>query len=96
VPHQTLAGSSITEPTNKVAQRKRRSSVRELTEALESGRAEAKPGVKPNFGGVPIMEAQRAGRAFRRSLRASAPRRAAAKAKGRAYKARTATRTGGR
>ncbi len=96
MPHQSLSGSSITEPTNKVAQRKQRSSVRQLTQALESGRAEAKPGAKPNFRGVPIMEAQRAGRAFQKSLRASAPRRAAAKAKGRAYKARTAIRSGGR
>jgi len=101
VPHQTLAQSSITEPKNKVAQQrqqraKRRSSTRQLTDALESGKAEAKPGAKFEFSGVPILEAQRAGRAVQKSLRASAPRRAAAKAKGRAYKARTATRSGGR
>lgn len=118
MPHQTLAGSSITEPTNKSvtqkarvaklqkgldahyaevkARSKNRAKVRTLTDALESGRAEAKPGAKPDFSGVSILEAQRAGRAFQKSLRASAPRRAAAKAKGRAYKARTATRTGGR
>ncbi len=96
--HQTLAQSSITEPTNKTKQKanKRRSSVRQLTEVLESGKAEAKPGAKLEFSGVPILEAQRAGKAVQKSLRASAPRRAAAKAKGRAYKARTAKRSGGR
>jgi len=73
---------------------KRRSSVRQLTDALESGRAEAKPGAKVELGmGVPVGEAARAARAITKSLRASAPRRAAAKAKGRAYKARKATRT---
>lgn len=75
---------------------KRRARVRQLTAALESGRAEAKPGARFEFGkGVPILEAQRAGRAVAKSLRESAPRRAAAKAKGRAYK-RKMSRTGGR
>ncbi len=97
--HQTQAQTSITEPTNKNPKQqlnKRRSSVRQLTDALESGRAEAKPGAIVELGGVPIGEASRAGRALAKSLRASAPRRAAAKAKGRAYKARTAKRSGGR
>ncbi len=98
--HQTQAQTSITEPTNKVAQQrkksaKQRSRVRELTEALESGRAEANPGAVVNLSG-PILEAGRAGAAIQRSLQRSAPRRAAAKAKGRAYKARTAKRSGGR
>ncbi len=78
-----------------VAKQKQRSKVRLLTEALESGRAEAKPGAVVNLSG-PIGEAGRAGAAIQRSLRRSAPRRAAAKAKGRAYKARTAKRSGGR
>ena len=96
--HQTQAQTSITEPTNKTRQKanKRRSSVRQLTDALESGRAEAKPGAKVDLGGVSIGEAIRAGTAITSSLRRSAPRRAAAKAKGRAYKARTAKRSGGR
>ncbi len=76
--------------------RKRRAKARTLTEALESGRAEAKPGAKVDLSGVPVGEAGRAGAAIQRSLQRSAPRRAAAKAKGRAYKARTAKRSGGR
>jgi len=96
--HQTQAQTSITEPTNKVAQKrnKNRAKVRTLTDALESGRAEAKPGAKLDISGVPLGEAGRAGAAFEQSLKRSAPRRAAAKAKGRAYKARTAKRSGGR
>ena len=75
---------------------KRRSRARRLTDVLESGRAEAKPGAKVDLSGLPLSEAARTGSAINRSLKRSAPRRAAAKAKGRAYKARTANRTGGR
>ncbi len=106
MPHQTLAQSSITEPTNKSVTK-----AKELRAALKSGRAEAKPGAKlldlgpPLRGGDIILPSARVQRrlevsatnqAIKKSLRQSKGRRAEAKAKGRAYKARSSSRSGGR
>ncbi len=106
MPHQTLAGSSITEPTNKSVTK-----AKELRSALKSGRAEAKPGAKlldlgPPLRGLDIilpnprvqrrLEVSATNQAIKKSLRESKGRRAEAKAKGRAYKARNSSRSGGR
>jgi len=118
VPHQTLAQSSITEPTNKTRQKlnteptkKSVAKAKELRSALKSGRAEAKPGAKlldlgpplrgldiiqPNPRTVRRLEIQDTNEAIKKSLRQSKGRRAEAKAKGRAYKARSSSRSGGR